>query len=84
MNVAKAHGLTNAVGDTIRRMRQEQGKTLREVAKDSHVSLGHLSEVERGGKQASFEVIESVAHGLNITTSQLIKEIYEYLEEHNK
>jgi hypothetical protein len=72
--------LTNAVGHTIRRLRREQHLSLREV---KYVSLGHLSEIERGIKQASNEVLEVIALGLHITTAQLLKEIYEYLEEKN-
>jgi transcriptional regulator with XRE-family HTH domain len=76
-------GLNYAVGDTLRRLRQEQGKTLRELCSVSHVSIGHLSDVERGAKQASFEVIEELANGLNLTLAELMKEIYQYLEEQN-
>lgn len=75
--------LNLALGDTIRRIRTEQGKTLRELGKVSHVSLGHLSDVERGVKQASLEVIEEVANGLNLSAAELLKEVYEYLEEQN-
>lgn len=75
--------LNLALGDTIRRLRMEQGKTLRELGKASHVSLGHLSDVERGVKQASLEIIEDVANGLNLSAAGLLREVYEYLEEQN-
>lgn len=78
-----AIGLGRAVGDTLRRIRTEQGLTLRDVSAQSYIALGYLSEVERGHKQASYDVLESIATTLHITTTQLIKEIYEYLEENN-
>lgn len=76
-------GLNYAFGDTLRRIRQEQGKTLRQVCSVSHVSIGHLSDVERGTTQPSFEVIEEVANGLNLSLVELMREVYEYLEEQN-
>jgi transcriptional regulator with XRE-family HTH domain len=75
--------LNLALGDTIRRIRTEQGKTLRELGKVSNVSLGYLSEVERGVKQASLEIVEDLANGLNLSAAELLKEVYEYLEEQN-
>lgn len=75
--------LNIAVGETLRRIRTEQGLTLRDVSAQSYVALGYLSEVERGQKQASYDVLENIATTLHITTTQLLKEIYEYLEENN-
>lgn len=75
--------LKHALGTTIRRIRHEQGKTLRQLAKPAFVSIGYLSEVERGTKDASSEMLESIAHGLNIDTLTLIREVYEYLEEYD-
>jgi transcriptional regulator with XRE-family HTH domain len=71
-----------AVGDTLRKIRLEQGLTLRDVSARSYIALGYLSELERGHKQASYDVLESLASTLHLTTKQLIKEIYDYLEEH--
>lgn len=75
--------LVNAVGDTVRRLRQEQGLTLRDLASMKHVSIGYLSEVERGHKQVSYEILESLATGLQFSTAGFLKEVYEYMEEHN-
>ena len=69
-----------AVGHTIRRIRTEQNIPLRGM---QYISLGHMSEIERGLKQASNEVFESIAASLHLTTAQLLKEIYEYLEKEN-
>ena len=69
-----------AIGATIRRIRTEQGKSLREIP---FVAVGYLSEVERGQKSPSGRMFENIAHGLSLTTAGLLKEIYEYLEEHD-
>lgn len=75
--------LKHAVGDTIRSLRQERNMTLRILSSRSHVALGHISDVERGNKGASHELLEAIALGLDITTTDLIGEIYEYLKENN-
>lgn len=75
--------LRYAVGNTIRRIRKEQFLTLRDVAQKQYISLGHLSDIERGTKEASNQMIELIARGLHLSTAQLLKEIYEYLETTN-
>ena len=75
--------LREAVGGTIRKIRTEQGLTLREVASRRYIAVGYLSELERGHKDASSEVLDNIANALDMTTLELLKEIYEYLEEHN-
>lgn len=75
--------LQTAVGHTIRRIRTEQGLTLREAAGRKFISIGHWSEVETGKKDASTDMLEHMANALDLTTAELIKEIYEYLEEYN-
>lgn len=54
---------------------------LRNLSVKAHVSLGHLSDVERGHKQASNELLESIALGLDLSPADLIKEIHDYLKE---
>ncbi len=73
--------LTNAIGGTIRELRQERNMNLRSLSAKSNVSLGHLSDVERGNKQASNELLESIAFGLDLSPADLIKEVYDYLKE---
>jgi transcriptional regulator with XRE-family HTH domain len=75
--------LKHAVGSTIRKIRHEQGLTLRQVAKPSFISIGYLSEIERGQKDASSAILESIASCLRIDTLTLVRELYEYLEEHD-
>lgn len=74
--------LQYAIGGTVRELRQERNLTLRDLSSKSFIALGHLSEVERGVKNASPEVLESIAFALDLTTTQLVKEIYIYLEQH--
>lgn len=63
-----------ALGEIIREERLAQKKTLRDLSKSGHIALGYLSEVERGQKQASSEVVEAVAHGLGKQAYELIIE----------
>lgn len=59
-------GIKEAIGYTLRKLRKERGLTLREVSKASSVSLGFVSEVERGAKEASDPILESLAKALNV------------------
>lgn len=75
--------LKTAVGETIRRIRHEQGRTLRQVADPYHYSYTFLSEIERGDKEASTTMLDTIAVSLKLSTAELLREIYEYLEEQN-
>ncbi len=75
--------LQQAVGLTVRDLRLNRNLTLRKLADNSHVSLTFLHEVETGKKNASNDILEAIAKGLDVTTAQLIKEIYEYLGGQN-
>lgn len=75
--------LQYAIGGTIRELRQKRELTLRDVSSRAFVALGFLSQIERGIKNPSPEILEAIAVALEITTTQLIKEIYQYLEECN-
>ena len=52
--------LRREIGEVLRAVRQHQGRTLREVSAEARVSLGYLSEVERGQKEASSELLGSI------------------------
>ena len=71
--------LREAVGEALRRRRQAQGRTLREVADAAGVSLTYLSEVERGRKEASSEVLEAVCAALHLGLAELCLEVAEDL-----
>jgi XRE family transcriptional regulator, stress-response regulator len=71
--------LREAVGEALRRRRLAQGRTLREVATAAGVSLTYLSEVERGRKEASSEVLEAVCAALRLGLAELFFEVAEPL-----
>ena len=71
--------LRESVGQALRRARTEQSRTLRDVARDARVSLGYLSEVERGQKEASSEVLLSIAEALDVPISQIMREVSDRL-----
>ncbi|GIJ44321.1 hypothetical protein Val02_12070 [Virgisporangium aliadipatigenens] len=67
--------LRTLVGDVLRRHRLRQRRTLADVARDARVSVQYLSEVERGRKEASSEVLAAVCAALRIDLSDLLTEI---------
>ncbi|GAA3778672.1 MULTISPECIES: helix-turn-helix domain-containing protein [Micrococcus] len=71
--------LRHEIGDVLRDVRQLQGRTLREVSHDARVSLGYLSEVERGQKEASSELLASICQALEIPLSYLLREVSDRL-----
>ena len=71
--------LRQAVGEALRRRRLAQGRTLREVAEAAGMSLTYLSEVERGRKEASSEVVEAVCAALRLVLPDLLFEVAETL-----
>ena len=64
--------LRSHIGSALRTARIAQGRTLRDVAKSARVSLGYLSEVERGQKEASSELLNSICNALNISIGQVL------------
>ncbi|MFV0428543.1 MAG: helix-turn-helix domain-containing protein [Arachnia sp.] len=64
--------IRHVIGETIRELRMAAGMTLREVSVASTVSLGYLSEIERGHKEASSEVLNAVVGALGTSLSQLL------------
>ncbi len=67
--------LRTSVGQSLRAARTAQGRTLRDVARDARVSLGYLSEVERGQKEASSELLNSICTALGLTLSSVISDV---------
>ncbi|MEV0155240.1 helix-turn-helix transcriptional regulator [Micromonospora sp. NPDC050686] len=66
--------LRRVIGGVLRRIRLRQRRTLREVAEAAGVSLPYLSEVERGRKEASSEVLAAICRALGINLSDLLEE----------
>lgn len=60
------------IGAELRKRRQDQGRTLREVSSDAKVSLGYLSEVERGQKEASSELLSAICGALSAPLSDVL------------
>jgi transcriptional regulator with XRE-family HTH domain len=66
--------LREVIGDVLRRARTDQGRTLREVSDTARVSLGYLSEVERGRKEASSELLSAICGALDIPLSRVLSD----------
>ncbi len=64
--------MRQVIGEELRRRRNEQGRTLRDVSRDAQVSLGYLSELERGQKEASSELLAAVSTALDTPLSILL------------
>ncbi|MFJ3234376.1 helix-turn-helix domain-containing protein [Streptomyces sp. NPDC086787] len=60
------------VGGVLRRERREQGRTLQDVADAARISLPYLSEIERGRKEASSEVLAAAADALGLGLGGLL------------
>lgn len=73
--------LRHEIGDVLRDVRQRQGRTLREVSHSARVSLGYLSEVERGQKEASSELLSSICSALEVPLSSMLREVSDRLAE---
>lgn len=67
--------LRRVIGDALRARRQGQRRTLREVSTAANVSLGYLSEIERGQKEASSELLASICEALGARLSELLREV---------
>lgn len=66
--------LRRVLGDTLRERRRDQHRTLREVSTEARVSLGYLSELERGQKEASSELLGSICEALGVQLSDVLRE----------
>ncbi|GAA2233883.1 helix-turn-helix transcriptional regulator [Rarobacter faecitabidus] len=67
--------LRQEIGDVLRDLRQRQGRTLREVSSKASVSLGYLSEIERGQKEASSELLSSICEALDVPMSTVLHQV---------
>jgi transcriptional regulator with XRE-family HTH domain len=64
--------LREVIGEVLRRARTSQGRTLRQVSDSARVSLGYLSEVERGRKEASSELLTAICGALEVPLSDVL------------
>ncbi len=67
--------IRQVLGDQLRRRRLAQRRTLRDVSRDARVSLGYLSEVERGRKEPSSELLGAICAALEVPLSALLREV---------
>ena len=63
------------IGDVLRDFRLQKGRTLRQVASKASVALGYLSEVERGQKEASSELLAALCEALDVPLSGVLREV---------
>ena len=74
--------LRTHIGTTLRQARISQERTLRDVAKQARVSLGYLSEVERGQKEASSELLNAICVALNLSLATVLVEVTSLVKLH--
>ena len=63
------------LGEVLRDRRMQRGLTLREVSAEARVSLGYISEIERGQKEASSELLASLCHALDMPLSHVLRNV---------
>ncbi len=63
------------LGDVLRDLRMRRGMTLREVSAEARVSLGYISEIERGQKEASSELLGSLCAALDVPLSEVLQDV---------
>ncbi len=78
-SLRSAHLLRRQIGVALRRRREAQHRTLRDVAALAGVSLGYLSEVERGVKEASSELLSAICRALDLRLADLLVEVADAL-----
>lgn len=67
--------LRHAIGSVLRRIRTERGTTLRQLSEESRVSVPYLSEIERGRKEASSEILAALCRVLDVTEGELLTSV---------
>ena len=69
-----------SLGDVLRAERMRQGMTLRELSSLARVSLGYISEIERGQKEASSELLSALCEALDVPLSGVLREVSDHVE----
>ncbi|WP_156689614.1 transcriptional regulator ClgR [Mycobacterium sp. Marseille-P9652] len=72
------------IGDVLRRARVSQGRTLREISDSARVSLGYLSEVERGRKEPSSELLNAICDALEVPLSSVLTDAGERMADEER
>lgn len=73
--------LRDAIGQTLKAERNNQKRTLRDVSKQAIMALGYLSEIERGVKEISSEMLESLCSALYISTTDFMADVVTYMRK---
>ena len=76
--------LRSHMGSALRSARISQGRTLRDVARSARVSLGYLSEVERGQKEASSELLNAICSALDISLGEVLLTVTAQVRTHEE
>ncbi|MBA2738625.1 MAG: helix-turn-helix transcriptional regulator [Nocardioidaceae bacterium] len=71
--------LRSVIGDVLRQRRMRQGRTLRQVSAAARVSLGYISEIERGQKEASSEMLAALCAALQVPLSAVLRDVADQL-----
>ncbi len=76
----------SSLGDVLRAERMRQGMTLRELSSTARVSLGYISEIERGQKEASSELLAALCEALDVPLSGVLRDVSDLvlIEELNR
>lgn len=69
------------LGESLRELRMSESLTLREVSSKARVSLGYLSEIERGQKEASSELLNAICTALDVPLSQVLRRVSDKIED---
>ncbi len=72
--------LRTHIGSALRDARVQQDRTLRDVAAAANISLGYLSEVERGQKEASSELLNAICSALDLSLVEVISTVHSAME----
>lgn len=68
------------LGESLRELRTSSNLTLREVSGRARVSLGYLSEIERGQKEASSELLSAICTALDVSLSQVLRRVSDKID----
>ncbi len=71
------------LGESLRELRTSSSLTLREVSGRARVSLGYLSEIERGQKEASSELLNAVCGALDVPLSLVLRQVSDKVDAHS-
>lgn len=72
--------MREVLGESLRELRVAESLTLREVSARARVSLGYLSEIERGQKEASSELLSAICTALDVSLSQVLRRVSDKID----